>query len=125
MNARFIFNASAIVEVSTGIALLVVPALVIRLMLGSELDQTSLAIARIAGAALLSLGLSTRETPQYVARFTTRAGMCIFNLLAAGFLANFAIVDGLAGVLLWPIAIFHGVIGAAMAWFILNSSKTR
>jgi hypothetical protein len=123
MKARLLFNASAIVEILTGCGLLVVPALVIRLMLGSELDQVGFAVARILGAALLALGIAAWEVPRRAPRLTTRAGICVFNIGAAALLVVFAVFGGLAGALLWPIALFHGVLAAAMVWAMLSASR--
>ena len=123
MKARFLFNTSAIVEILTGCALVVVPALVIRLMLGSDLDQVGFAVARILGAALLALGIAAWEVPRQALRLTTRVGICVFNIGAAALLVVFAVVGGLGGVLLWPIALFHGVLAAAMVWGMLSASR--
>ena len=51
--------ATAIFETITGIALMVSPALPVSLLIGAALDTTGgLIIARVAAAALLSLGLA-------------------------------------------------------------------
>ena len=114
MNARALINFSAVVESLTGLSLLLLPALVIRLMLGSDLDQAGYAVARIFGVALISLSVAAWETPEIVIRKNTRIGICLFNIGAAVLLATVALYAGLSGPLLWPIAAFHGLIGAAM-----------
>jgi hypothetical protein len=48
---------AAVVEVATGVALLVVPLLVGRLLLGAELAGVSIPVARVAGIALIALGV--------------------------------------------------------------------
>ena len=48
---------AAVVEMATGVALLVVPLLVGRLLLGAELAGVSIPVARMAGIALIALGI--------------------------------------------------------------------
>ena len=50
------FVASAVMEASAGLALLLAPALVITLLLTSPVTDAAVAIGRWAGTALLSLG---------------------------------------------------------------------
>jgi len=48
---------TASTEAATGVALLVVPVLVVSLLFGGSLDTpTALVVVRVTGAALLSLG---------------------------------------------------------------------
>ena len=49
---------SAAIEVATGVALLVVPSLVGQLLLGHELSGIAIPVARVAGIALIALGLA-------------------------------------------------------------------
>ena len=120
MNVRFLFNTSAIVELLTGLSLLLVPGLVVSLMLGSDLDPAGFAVARLLGAALLALGMATLESRQRPAQATTRAGLCAFNLVAAALLAYFGTAGKLGGPMLWPITVFHGLLGLAMVRFTRN-----
>jgi hypothetical protein len=50
MNERLLFKASAIVEVLTGLALLVAPQFVIGLLLGDGLGAIGIAVARVLGS---------------------------------------------------------------------------
>jgi hypothetical protein len=56
MNKPLAFAALA--EAATGVALIVVPALVARLLLGAELSGVAVVVGRVAGISLLSLGLA-------------------------------------------------------------------
>ncbi len=49
---------AALAETATGIALIVAPAPVVRLLLGAELEATAVPVARVAGLALVGLGLA-------------------------------------------------------------------
>ena len=48
----------SVAEAATGLALLVVPALVGRVLLGAELTGVSIPVARVAGIALIALGIA-------------------------------------------------------------------
>ena len=54
----FILTAGAVLEVPTGLALLLAPAVVAELLLRAPLDATGLAIARLAGGGLLAVGIA-------------------------------------------------------------------
>ena len=121
MSSRLLFKASAITEILIGIALLATPSLVIELLLGDGLGSVGVAAARILGVGLLSVGVAAWETPLREVSFAPRAGLCIYNLGAAALLSVFGAIGGLKGTLLWPTAIIHGLIGAAMLRVLLTS----
>ena len=47
---------AAVAEAATGLALLIVPSLVGRLLLGGQLAGVAIPVARVAGIALIGLG---------------------------------------------------------------------
>ena len=57
MWAQWLFLVAAVVEAATGLGLIVVPEVVVRLLFGGDLAGVGFAIGRIAGFALLSIGL--------------------------------------------------------------------
>ena len=57
MMKRFL-TLTAIIEAATGLALIAVPAVVVRLLLGAEISGASIPLGRVAGAALLALGVA-------------------------------------------------------------------
>jgi len=124
MNTRLLFKASAIIEIFTGVALLVVPSLVIELLLGDGLSFTGVAVARMLGVGLVAVGVAAWEAPQQAVRLAPRAGLCIYNLGAAVVLAMFGLMGASGGILLWPVVIAHGLIGATMLWVMLYPSRT-
>ena len=113
MMKRFL-TLTAIIEAATGLALIAVPAIVVRLLLGAEISGASVPLGRVAGAALLALGvacwLARGDTPSRAARGLVVA-MLMYNLLATAVLAFAGIGLGLHGVALWPAVVLH----AAMA----------
>ncbi len=58
MTTRTLVMASAVIELGTGIAVIAVPNLAARLLLGTELSASGIAVARVAGFALLSLAIA-------------------------------------------------------------------
>ena len=53
---KWVLIFAAVAEAGTGLALLVVPSLVGRLLLGEELTGIAIPVARVAGIALIALG---------------------------------------------------------------------
>jgi hypothetical protein len=52
-----VLTVAALVEVATGIALLIVPSLIGRLLFGEELTGIVIPVARVLGIALIALGV--------------------------------------------------------------------
>ncbi len=105
---------TAIVEAGTGLALVVWPSAPVALLLGSSLDApTALTVGRVAGAALLALGIacwSARHDEQSRAATGLIAAMLLYNTAAVAILAYAGIGSGLAGVALWPAVLLHAAL---------------
>ena len=105
---------TAIIEAATGLGLIAVPAIVVRLLLGAEISGASIPLGRVAGAALLALGIAcwlARDDTQSRAARGLVVPMLMYNIPAAAVLAFAGIGWGLHGVALWPAVVLH----AAMA----------
>jgi hypothetical protein len=107
---------SAIIEAATGLGLMAVPSVVVRLLLGSPLDTSAAGIlGRVAGTALLALGvacwLARDDTQSRTARGLVVA-MLMYNIVATAVLAFAGIGLGLHGVALWPAVVLHGAMAA-------------
>ena len=110
---RFL-TLTAILEAATGLALIAVPAIVVRLLLGAEISGASISLGRVAGAALLALGIAcwlARDDSQSCAARGLVVAMLMYNIPATAILALAGIGLGLHGVALWPAVVLH----AAMA----------
>ena len=99
---------AAVAEVATGLALLIVPSLVGQLLLGQQLTGVAVPVARVAGIALIALGVVCWPGPPLI-------GMLIYSALVTLYLAYLGFVAGLAGVLLWPVVIVHAILTALLA----------
>src|SRR5512143_842079 len=98
---------AAVGEAGTGLALLVVPSLVGRLLLGEELSGIAIPVARVAGIALIALGVACWPGPP-------RVGMLIYSAAVTLYLAYAGFAGGLAGVLLWPAVGVHVILTALL-----------
>lgn len=98
---------SALLGAATGIALMVAPAPPVKLLVGAALDTTGgLIVARVAGAALLALGLGCLLARSQAARGLV-AAMLFYNLAALAVLIYAGLGLKLSGVGLWPAVLLH------------------
>jgi hypothetical protein len=114
VNIRRLEMLSAAIEAATGLGLIAVPNLVARLLLGADLADSGIAVARLTGIALVCLALAcwpsgTEATPP--------AGRALFtyNLLAALYLGYLRVGGGFVGYLLWPAFVLHAVLAVLLA----------
>jgi hypothetical protein len=106
---------AALAEAMTGLALLLAPSLVGRLLFGEELAGTGTLAGRVAGIALIALGVGCWPGPPVV-------GMLIYSAAVALYLAYVALAVGLAGNLLWPAVALHLVLTGTLARATLKNS---
>jgi hypothetical protein len=111
---RGLLIVTALVETAAGVTLLFSPPLVAALLLDAPLDPPAASVvARVAGAALLSLGgacwLARDDGPSRAPRGLV-AAMLLYNCAAIAVLANAAAGAGLVGVLMWPTVALHAVL---------------
>jgi hypothetical protein len=102
---------TAVLESATGIALLAVPSLTSGLLLGAGLGSPeSLLVARIAGAALLSIGVACwlgRNQVRDGQATALVAGLLVYNATAAALLLYGGVADRMRGVGIWPAFALH------------------
>jgi len=114
MMKRFL-TLTAILEGATGLALIAVPVMVVQLLLGAEISGASIPLGRVAGAALLALGIAcwlARDDTQSRAARGLFVAMLIYNIAATAVLAFAGIGLELHGVVLWPAVVLHAAMGA-------------
>ena len=91
---------AAIGEAVTGFALLIAPSLVGQLLLGEQLAGVAIPVARVAGIALIALGIACWPGP--------------YSAMVTLYLAYLGLAGGLTGVLLWPAVILHAILTALL-----------
>ena len=110
MGMKKLLGLAAILEAATGLALVIQPSLVAQLLFGDGIAGAGMALARVAGFALLALGVAcwpSREAGNGIAR-SARA-MLTYSLPVTIYLVYLGIVTPLTGMLLWPGAAAHAV----------------
>ena len=126
MKSKQPFVVTAATEAATGLALLLSPPLVATLLLGATLDASGgLVVARIAGVALLSLGVACWLARNDALSRTARgviAAMLLYNAGAVSVLVYAGMGLRLSGIGLWPAALLHA---ALAVWCIACLSAKR
>ena len=113
MTATTLVKVSAAIEAATGVALIAVPELVARLLLGAELSTSGIAVARVAGFGLLALGLAGWPGNEDATPSAIRA-LVVYNLLAGLYLGYLRFSGEFVSYLLWPACAVHLVIGVLL-----------
>lgn len=112
-SGNWTLDLAALGEGATGLALLLVPALVGELLFGSALTGMAIPVARVAGIALISLALACwRSSPL--------AGMLAYSIAVTFYLAAIGLAGDFTGVLLWPAIALHGLLSLLLARAWLN-----
>ena len=98
---------AAVGEAATGVALLIVPSLVGRLLFGEELSGVAIPVARVTGIALIGLSIACWPGPP-------RVGMLTYSAVVTLYLAYLGFAGGLTGILLWPAVVLHIILTALL-----------
>ena len=115
-----LLGVAAVIEVVTGLALMIHPLLVVVLLLGTGVSGVGIALGRVAGFALLSLGLACWPgVDSGGAKSPALRGLLTYNLLATIYLAYLRIGGQWVGSLLSLAVAIHAVMTflLARAWF--------
>jgi len=107
---------SAIAEIATGIGLVVAPAFVVTNLLAPVTSPLVIPVARIAGIALIALGLACWTGWNRVGDGAFRA-LLTYNLLVAAYLALLGTAGQMRALLLWPAVALHAAVTAMVLLF--------
>ncbi|HQR11302.1 MAG TPA: hypothetical protein PLW68_08235 [Casimicrobiaceae bacterium] len=105
-------------EAVTGAALLVVPSMVGRLLLGEELGGAAIPVARVAGIALIALGIACWPGKALI-------GMLTYSAAVTLYLAYIGLAHGLTGILLWPAVVVHVILTVLLTWTATSDKGTK
>ena len=111
-----VLNFAAVAEAATGLALLIVPSLVGQVLLGEYLTGIAVPVARVAGVALVGLGIACWPGPPLV-------GMLTYSALVALYLAYLGLVEGLTAILLWPAVALHAILSVFLGRLWLEGDR--
>lgn len=119
-----LLSVTALLEAGIGVALLAAPGVPVGLLFGTALDSPAAAtVGRIAGGALLSLGVAcwlARNDGRSPGTKGLIAAMLLYNVATAALLGYAGAVTGLVGIGLWPGIAVH----IAMAAWCIASLRT-
>ncbi len=115
---KWVLIFAALGEASTGLALLIAPGLVGRLLLGEELTGIAIPVAGVAGIALLGLGIACWPG-------TPRAGMLAYSAAVTVYLAYLGVTGISTGALLWPAVVLHVILTALLSRAAMSGAKTN
>jgi hypothetical protein len=109
---------AAVAEAATGLALLIAPSLVVHLLLGEQLTDVAIPLARVAGIAIIALAIACWPGPPLL-------GILIYSALITLYFAYLFFAHGLTGVLLWPAAAIHVVLTVLLgrAWLAARAAR--
>lgn len=118
---RNVLIAAAVVEVLTGLTLMLYPSIVIQLLFGSRIAGVGVLISRLTGIALIALGVACWPDGNMLRGFF---GMLTYGLFAMLFLAYVGAGGG-AGILLWPAVAVHAIISAFLVRGFWNLGRSE
>ena len=110
---RGVLVLAAVAEAATGVALLIVPSLVGQLLLGAQLTDIGVTVARVAGIALIALGIACWPGPPML-------GMLTYSAAVTVYLAYIGLWGASSGTLLWPAVVVHAILTALLTRVVMN-----
>ncbi|HET9473106.1 MAG TPA: hypothetical protein VFO82_04385 [Steroidobacteraceae bacterium] len=117
----------AILEIPVALGLLVAPSPLAAVLLGAPLSGTGLVVARLAGGALLGLGIAcwfARSAPAARAGLGVAGAFLIYNVVACVTLALVSSGPGGRALTLGA-AVLHGLMAAGLLGALLMRDRQR
>ena len=116
-----LLTVTAAIEVGAGLVLVALPSLLVTALSGSSVaTPVELTLARLAGVALLALGVAcwlARHDGQSRASRGLVGAMVLYNAGVASVFAYAALGLGLSGILPWAVVLLHA---AMAAWCVIR-----
>ncbi len=112
---------SAAAEAGTGLLLLAWPLMVVRLLFAAEISGAGVIMSRIAGIALIGLGVACWPGNSTLQPLN---GMLTYSALAMLYLSYIGVRGEAVGVLLWPAVVAHVVLVALLVVARFKEQKT-
>jgi hypothetical protein len=121
---KALLAVTAVGEAVVGLVLLVYPPIVVRVLFGAEITGVGVVMSRLAGAALLAIGVAcwlARNGPVCHAQMGLLTGVLIYDLAAAALLTYAGLFLNMAGIALWPAVLVH----SALAVWCVTSLRVK
>ena len=104
---------AAMLEIATGVALLVMPGEVGKLLLGAVSVGMAMVVSRVLGLALIALGIAC--WPRQKASRMALMGMLAYGGSVALYLGVLGVGGEFAGPALWPAVVLHAALTFVLA----------
>lgn len=105
---KSVLTITALIEGATGLALAIMPSFVVSILLGTSLtDISAILMARLAGAALITIAIAcwlSRSNTQ--SAFIVKA-LLVYNVFSIVLLVYAVAVEQISGPGLWPAVLLH------------------
>jgi hypothetical protein len=116
-----ILALAAVAEAGTGVILFVSPAIVVRLLFGADISGMGVVMSRLAGIALVGLGVACWPGNSAVQQLY---GMLAYSTLAMLYLICIGVRGEEVGSLLWPGVVVHAILIALLVRARFNEQRT-
>jgi hypothetical protein len=117
IDPRLLILVCAVLETGTGLALLMLPRFVLRVVLGAAPVGAGVAASRLCGVGLISLGLACwpewKARPHRPDRRSLRA-LLVYNASASAYLAVLRALEGYRGIALVPAIVLQAILAALL-----------
>lgn len=124
-----LLTAIAVAELAAGVGLLFAPSMVAELLLGLPLGPGSpLVIGRVAGIALIALGLICwleRANSRTGALRGLLIGLLVYNGVVALLLIQSRMANDTDGIALWPAVVVHLAFAAWLAAIFIDRTRAE
>jgi hypothetical protein len=108
-NTKSLLVVTAIAEIGAGLGLLIAPSVVVRFLLGAGLESPeSILLGKIAGSALLAIGLSCWLSRNEASGLV--AGLLLYNAALVILFLDAGLIDKMQGIGIWPAVGVHGAL---------------
>ena len=122
---RVVMRLGVAIELVTGLTLLVIPGVVIRVLIGADEGTTSTIVARVLGGALVGLGIAGASARGHTPERRIVLAYVVYNISTATILAAASVAGTASGILLWPVVAVHALLALVLLGGLLLKAPSR
>ncbi len=125
MLQRVVVMTAAWLEIVVGVTAITALGVMCRLLFAAEPDGVAMPLGRLAGVALLALGIACLPSKSAESSRNALLGLFVYNFGTATLLAWVGVATTLRGALLWPAVLLHVVIAVALLAQLVAGRRVR
>jgi hypothetical protein len=125
MLQRVVVMTAAWLEIVVGVTAITALGLMCRLLFAAEPNGVAIPLGRLAGVALLAVGIACLPSRSAESCRNAVLGLFVYNFGTAALLAWVGIATTFRGALLWPGVLLHVVIAVALLTQLLARRRVR